>query len=249
MGTSTAGEREAPADLTGLARADLSSWFNPFLAQFVEDAYRCGGRVAVTRDDGEVIALQLLDPVERVGTILTRSRALAGAAYQSRGPTGLFAEFSLGPVAEGLDVFATGRELHPPTHRFRHPIRPYEPSDRQSVVDLVREVQGPFNEKWFDGLPTREHAGFVVEVEGRIVGVAWASRAGGEVRLHSLTVRPPFRRLGIGTDLLMARLLWAEQVGAARALSEISQRNLASAAVARRGGMHPIGTMYFHRPA
>jgi hypothetical protein len=48
---------------------------------------------------------------------------------------------------------------------------------------------------------------------------------------------------------LFARLLWAKEAGASQVVSEISQRNAASEAVAVRGGMHRAGQIYFYRPA
>ena len=74
------------------------------------------------------------------------------------------------------------------------------------------------------------------------------SRVGAQARLHSLTVRAPHRRLGIGTDLLAARLLWARRMGCERILSEIARDNMPSQLIALRAGMRRVGEIYFHRP-
>lgn len=245
---SRAASRLSPVEHAELSRSDLSDWFNPFLTKFADEARRCGGEVVVTRTDGVVTGLQVSDPVERIASVFSRSRAVVGEAYRTRGSYGLFAEQALSASAESLDVFATQTGPAPP-HRFRHRVRAFERTDRRSVVDLMREVDGPVNELWFEGLPTADEAGFVVEMDDRLAGFGWASRAGSHVRLHSLTVRAPYRRLGIGTDLLFARLIWASRAGASQVLSEISRRNPASQTVALRGGMRPVGQMYFHRAA
>lgn len=232
-----------------LRHAKLSRWFDPFLVTFLRDAERSGGVAEVRREFGSVSGLILSDPVEHVGSVFTTSRRLAEEVFRNRGRNALYAEFSFARSAEILDVFAIppGQEI--PAHHFRHAIRTYEPPDRGAVIELVREVQGPVNERWFDGLPAPDEVGFVAEMDGRLAGVGWASKAGRHVRLHSLTVRAPFRRIGVGTDLLFARLLWARGTGATEAISEIARRNPASQTVALRGGMRPVGQMFLHRPA
>jgi len=55
--------------------------------------------------------------------------------------------------------------------------------------------------------------------------------------------------MGIGSDLLFARLLYARDAGACEAISEISERNAASRAVAERAGMRVAGTVFLYPPA
>ena len=67
--------------------------------------------------------------------------------------------------------------------------------------------------------------------------------------MHSLAVRPMYRHLGLGTDLLFARLLWARAAGARSVLSEIADQNLPSRAVAEAGGMRRVGEIFFYPPS
>ncbi len=231
-----------------LDRVDLSPWFNPFLSHIARETRRCGGEVRVVREEGTVAGLRVSDPVERAATVFTRSRSIAETAVRGRGPYGMYADFSLDSPADPFAIFSTSLEVPLPPHRFRHLIRPFSNEDVPAVVDLMREVYGAVNERWFVDLPAVSETGFIAEVEGRPVGVAWVSRVGAHARLHSLTVRAPYRRMGLGTDLLFARLLWARNAGARTALSEISEENVASQAVASRGGMRRVGQIYFHRP-
>ena len=112
----------------------------------------------------------------------------------------------------------------------------------------MREVYGVVNERWFDGPPNPSEAGFLAEVDGRLAGIGWVSKVHGHARIHSLTVRAPYRRVGIGTDLLFARLLWAHRTGASEVLSEISALNLGSQTIAARGGMRRVGQIYYYPP-
>jgi GNAT superfamily N-acetyltransferase len=232
----------------GIDREDLSPWFNPFLRRFAEDTVRCGGEVRVIRDGGTLVGLMVSDPVERVASAFTRSHRVAETLVRGRGPFGMYCDFLLDPSAEAFDIFSSRLDLGRPPNRFRHPVREIRADDLPSVLDLLREVEGVVNGRWFEGLPNANEAGFLSEVDGRLAGVAWVSRVGTHARLHSLAVRAPHRRMGLGGDLLLARLLWARRCGATEALSEIAERNVASQAVALRAGMQRVGRIYFYRP-
>jgi hypothetical protein len=59
-------------------------------------------------------------------------------------------------------------------------------------------------------------------------------------------VNPQYRRIGIGEDLLYARLLWLKLKENRLAFSEISENNIASSAVARKANMLPCGHVYMY---
>ncbi|HLY77127.1 MAG TPA: GNAT family N-acetyltransferase, partial [Thermoplasmata archaeon] len=112
------------------------------------------------------------------------------------------------------------------------------------IVRMLREMYGPVDTSWLEAFPGEaEQRCFVASVAGEIAGVGWVSVASGRGRLHSLSVRPRYRRMRIGTDLWHARRLWAEHVGAQQLISEISEQNVASLAIATAGGMHPMGQL------
>jgi RimJ/RimL family protein N-acetyltransferase len=235
-------------EFDGLDRADLSPWFNPFLLRFAAEARRCGGEARIVRDGGSITGLMVSDPVERVATIFTRSRSVAESFVRGRGSSGMYSDFPFEPPGEPFDILFLSLTGDPPSHRFRHPLRPFSREDLPAALELMREVYGVVNDRWFQGLPTASEAGFVAQVEGRLAGVAWVSLVQRHARLHSLTVRAPYRRLGIGTDLVFGRLLWAHQNGASDAVSEISVRNLASRAAAAQAGMQPVGRICYYPP-
>jgi GNAT superfamily N-acetyltransferase len=202
----------------------------------------------VSRASGAITALWVSDPVERIATVFTRSREIAATYVRDRGSTGVYADFLLEPAAEPFDIYAVAPSALLPSYRFHHPVRPIRPDDVPAVLELLQEVYGGVNPQWFEGVPRSSELGFVSEVDGRIAGVGWISTAGVFARLHSLTVRAPYRRLGLGSDLLWARLLWARAAGVTEMLSEISRFNAASQALALRAGMRPVGQIYWYRP-
>lgn len=238
----------ASVDLEGLEQADLSPWFNPFLAYFAREADRCGGEVRVLRNSGRIEALTITDPVEHIASVFSRSPEVVEACVRARGSFGMYSDLLVEPSAEVFDIFTARLRGDQPPYRFRHPVRPVSREDAPEVRELMREVNGPLNERWLDGLPTPSEVGFLSEVNGRPAGVGWMTKVGVHARLHSLSVRVPYRRMGLGTDLLLARLLWAGRAGARDVLCEISRTNLASQAIATQGGLKPAGEIYFHRP-
>jgi len=74
--------------------------------------------------------------------------------------------------------------------------------------------------------------------------LGWLSIVNGVGRLHSLHVKPQFRRIGIGEDILFARLLWLRSKRARSAFSEISRDNPPSSRIAMKGRMMPSGTIF-----
>jgi [ribosomal protein S18]-alanine N-acetyltransferase len=237
-----------PVDIDGLDRADLSPWFNPFLLYFAREAQRCGGEVRVVRETGAIAGLMVSDPIERVASVFSRSRSVAEPWVRGRGPYGMYSDSSFEPRGEVFDVFSLPPGADLPSHRFRHPIRPVSEDDLPAVIDLMREVYGVVNERWFEGIPAEAEVGFIAEAGGRVAGVGWVSVVGPHARLHSLTVRAPHRRMGLGTDLVLARLLWARRAGASDVVSEISARNVGSRSIAIRAGMQRVGEIYFYPP-
>jgi GNAT superfamily N-acetyltransferase len=231
-------------EIDRLALGDLSEWFNPFLPHFIREAHRCGGEVLVAREGPEVRGLYLYSPAERLASAFTRSRSIAEQFRTARDPPTLFAPFALAPGAETYHIYQGDLVRWSPSAPFLYRPHLARPGDLPEVVRLLRDVYGGVDEQWFATLPSELERCFVVRIEGEIAGVAWASYADGHGRLHSLSVRPRFRRLGIGTDLWTARALWLKAAGAHSVIAEISDRNAASRAVSEHGGMRPVGRWF-----
>jgi GNAT superfamily N-acetyltransferase len=242
-GSTTGGE------FSGLARANLSPLFGHFLPYFALEALRCGGDARIVRDRGRITALWLTDPTEQVASIFAGADAPAAELFGNRGRFATFCERRFELNGECYAVYERSLVGSLLKHSFRHALRPVEVRDLPAVIDLTREVTGAVNRRWFEGLATVPEAGFLAEVGGRLAGVAWVSLVGAHARLHSLTVRAPYRRLGVGSDLVAARLLYALRSGMVDVLSEISERSAASSNLALRAGMRRVGEIYLYPPA
>lgn len=233
--------------IDGLAFGDLSDFFNPFLRHFVREALQGGGEVWLSRDGALVDGLLLYNHVEKVGSIFTRSGATAEGLFALKDSLATFAEFPLAPKAETYYVCASDAAGASDAHRFSHRVRLARRSELPDIVRVLHEMYGRIDTSWLQASSPEEDKCLVVEVAGELAGLGWVSVVDHEGRLHSLTVRPRYRRMGIGTDLWHARMLWAHRAGARRVISEISEHNVASLAIAAAGGMQRIGRLYLSR--
>ncbi|MFY9716510.1 MAG: GNAT family N-acetyltransferase [Thermoplasmata archaeon] len=225
----------------------LSSFFSTFLPFFVRETLRTGGTVSLAAGSAGVEGIFLRREVEQIGTIFARDRPTAEALYSARGGLAVYSEFLLEPEALPYPIYSIDLASVERAHRFAHPVRSLRSSDGPSVLQLMQEVYGIVDERWFRAPPSSAEHGFVAEVGDRIVGAAWLTVVGGEGRLHSLSVAPRYRHLGVGSDLWHARALFARQEGVRRVVTEIAETNAASRAISTAGGMQRIGQIFENR--
>jgi GNAT superfamily N-acetyltransferase len=242
------GFRRCPA--TGTIEApdlrDLSLWFDPFLPTFARETLRSGGVVWRRPESNGAAAITFWDPTEATASVFSADRSLVGAVVTGRGTTSVFGEFDLEPVREEFDIFSVDLAEGRPAARYRHAVRLVLPAEVPEAARLMREVLGGADERWFTAPGGAADRCLAVELDGTLAGAGWVSVVGAHARLHSLAVRPRFRGLGVGGDLVRGRLDWAAAMGARRAISEISENNSASRAAARASGMRPVGRIYLY---
>lgn len=232
-----------PAEIPDLGKLHLSDWFDPFLPDIARTALKSGGRAEVYRRADRVLGLLTSEPVENTASVFTAEPEIAEEAFRSLSEDALFSAQPLSAPREMYAVFWASLTTPPPAHRFRHEVRRAVEDDRPAVAALLREVYGVPADPWIDFGPTVREPAFVVDVEGGLAGVAWVAIGGRRARLHTLTVRPRFRSLGVGSDLVFARLLWARGAGLDDVITEISERNPVSRNLATRAGLEPRGAI------
>lgn len=248
VGTISIRALTAIADVDALELPPLSEWFDPFLPLFMRDALRTGGEVSVTEVDGEPRGVYLYSPTEGVGSIFTRSRQVASPFLPGRAPGGVYADQEWIPGGEGIEVLAADLRDWEPRLPYRNPVRIASAADLPAVIAMMRELTGAVDSAWFDTLPRPEELCFLCEVDGRLAGMSWSSVVGEHARGHSFMVHPRFRGLGIGTDLLQARMTWLQEMGVRQVVSEIYEGNAASQTAAERAGMAVVARMFHYRP-
>lgn len=227
----------------------LSEWFDPFLPLFARDTLRTGGSVEIAVSGGSVCGLLLSGSSEEVGSGFTRIRSVARRYLDRRDAGGIYLEEPWTDGGEPVEVFAADLRDWASEVPLRHPVRMAQEADLPAIRRLMRAELGPGVDGWIATLPRPEETAFVGEVHGDIVGVSWLSRVGPFARGHSFVVHPRYRGLGLGTDLLTARMLWLQRTGGRQVVSEIYDGNAASMVAAERAGMSRVARLYHFRPA
>jgi GNAT superfamily N-acetyltransferase len=228
-----------------LAGSDLSDWFQPFLAGFARETVASGGRAVAGTDRGHVVALLLTDRSDGLSSLFARTASEAAAVLPLAAGTAVFSEVDLGGRQEVYRIH-TADLGEQPDHRFQHPVRRLPPSELERALAAVREVFGGRPDAWLRAVTGEGELCLVAEVRGSIAGVGWLGVSGRYARLHTLAVRPGYRRLGVASDLIAARLWWARRLGADRAIAEIAEENLASRTAAERLGLRADGRLFLH---
>lgn len=236
-----------PGALSDEELGPLSAYFAAFLPHFVDETLRTGGRVTALRGRERLEGIFLRRDRERLGSIFASDAEAARALYSTREELTAFAEYPLDPSGATYPVLLLELTDRSPEHRFVHSIRSARPDDRPRIAEVLRAVYGSVDEAWLAADPSPAERALVGEIDGRLVAAAWVTVVGRDARLHSLSVVPRYRRLGLGTDLWHARVLAARTLGATRAITEIAETNAASLAISTRGGMRRIGQVYENR--
>jgi glycine/D-amino acid oxidase-like deaminating enzyme/RimJ/RimL family protein N-acetyltransferase len=235
---------ERVSEVDHLRWSPLSEWFDPFLPLFARDAIRTGGTVEVMEEGDTVRGLLLAGTSEGVASGFTRQRRVADRFLDRADAGGIYLEDAWRPGGAPVELFAADLRDWVAREPMRNPVRIARTDDLSGIRSLMRAELGPGVDPWIDSLPRPEETGFVCEVDRRVVGISWLSRVGAFARGHSFVVHPRFRGLGIGTDLLTARMLWLHQTGGRLVVSEIYDGNVASRTAAERAGMTFVARMY-----
>jgi ribosomal protein S18 acetylase RimI-like enzyme len=112
------------------------------------------------------------------------------------------------------------------------------------IYDARALAHAGMNRKWVKVALKNGDKCFVVRLGSEIAGLGWVSFGRSIGRIHSLFVKPQFRRLGIGEDILYARLLWLKSKHARSAFSEISRYNPSSLRIALKAQMRVSGQVF-----
>jgi GNAT superfamily N-acetyltransferase len=224
---------------------DGFSFFEPYLRYFIREVVEIGGEAYVSRtSEGNVSGIFIYDDFEKIGTVYTRSREVFDYFYALKPFNFLFAELSTEVESEIYDIYTMDLENHDIVHRFTHEI---SMADEEQIGELERFMalgHPGMNRKWVKVALKNGDRCFVVRLGSEIAGLGWVSFVERIGRIHSLFVKPQFRRLGIGEDILYARLLWLKSKHARSAFSEISRFNSSSSRIALKAQMRVSGQVF-----
>ena len=227
------------------------SFFEPFLQYFTREILEIGGEAYLARsDDGDVLGLFMYDDAEKVASIYTSSREVFDYFYWLKPFHYLFAEMKTELENEAYDIYQMDLEKIIIDHRFTNQISMAESSQTDEIERFMTLTHPGINPKWVKVALKNGDRCFTVRLDTEIAGVGWVSLVNCIGRLHSLYVKPLFRKLGMGDDILGARLLWLTSKHARLVFSEISRSNFSCSRIAAKEHMKVSGQVYqyFKKP-
>ena len=220
------------------------SFFDPYLRYFVNEVLEAGGEAHVARtSDGTVSGIFIYDGFEKTGTIYTRSREVFDYFHGLRPFSLLFAEMDIEREREVYDIYTIDLDALG-GHRFRHEVSLAGEEHIGEIEQFMASTHPGINRRWVDVAFRNGDRCVIARLGNEIAGLGWLSLVNGIGRVHSLYVRPQFRGMGMGEDILYARLLWLKSQHARSAFSEISRHNLSSSRVAMKGHMSASGHIF-----
>ena len=229
----------------GFAFPSGVSFFEPYLNYFTREILEIGGEAYLSRsEDGEVSGLFIYDGVEKVGSIYTASREVFDYFYGLKPLNHVFSELKTELENEAYNIHTINLDGFNVNHSFSHPISMVENSQADEIEQFMCQTHPGINRRWAKVALKNGDRCFTVRLGDEIAGLGWCSLVDLVGRLHSLYVKPQYRRLGMGDDILGARLLWLKSKNARLVFSEISQFNHFCSRIAAKEQMKVSGQLY-----
>jgi len=221
------------------------SFFQPYLEYWTKETLEIGGEAYVSETAaGNVSGLFLYDAYEKTGSIFTQSREAFDYFNRLRPFKSIYAELQIEHRNEVYDIHTIDLERSSLDHTFSHAVSVADEDQVREIRQFMLSTHPGTNPRWIDVALRNGDKCVTVRLGEEIAGVGWLSLVNGVGRLHSLFVKPRFRRMGLGLDILFARLYWLKSKNARMAFSEISANNCQSSRISMRGGMRVTGQVY-----
>jgi GNAT superfamily N-acetyltransferase len=227
----------------------ISGFFNDFIDKYIESNIKSKNLLWVSLGKGNIInGLLIYDMIESIGTIFTESYEAFNLLYEKVPQNGnVFSEIYVQNIKhEMYHVYSIDLKNYNNTPLSTQ-VKILKSSEISSAINLYSITYKKVNENAMLNMFYSGDRCFVVEFNGNIAGVAWASLSNNIGRLHSLLVMPNYRHMGIGKSLTYARLNWLKMKHAHIAISEISEYNILSQRIAISVGMNVIGNIMLYQ--
>jgi len=189
--------------------------------------------------------LFIYDNYEATGTIFTQSREVFDNFYRLKPSSYIFSELRVAEYPKEVwNIWQLDVDKAPLDHRFKHQV--CIDHDVRELERFMAATQPETNRRWVSVALKNGDKCFVVKIADRIVGAAWMTIVGGVARSHGLYVEPQFRRMGIMTDNLQARLIYLKSRHVHTLINEIAESNVASASHAAKAGEKIVGKIFLY---
>ena len=221
------------------------SFFEPYLNYHIKEILEIGGEAYVSRtSEGTTSGIFIYDDFEKGGTIYTRSREVFDYFYGLKQFNFLFSEMKTELENEIYDIYTIDIEHLALAHRFSYEISTMDNENVSEIEQFISSTHPGINKKWVKVALKNGDRCYIVRLSNEIAGLGWVSLVNGIGRLHSLYVKPQYRRIGMGEDILNARLLWLKSNHANSAFTEISHYNIPSSNNVMKAQMKVSGQVF-----
>jgi L-amino acid N-acyltransferase YncA len=222
------------------------SFFDPILRHEAKEALDAGSEVLVSEDsNGERNGLFIYDYYEATGTIFTKSREAFDRFFALKPSSYIFSELEVAEhPKEVWNIWQLDIDSAPLKHRFKHHVS--MDYDAGEIERFMAFAQPESNRHWVRVALKNGDKCFVVKIGDKIVGIAWMTIVGSMARSHGLYVEPQFRRKGMMTDNLHARLIYLRSKRVHTLINEIAESNLESSGHAENAGEKIVGKIFLY---
>ena len=222
------------------------SFFDPILRHETKETLEAGGEVYVSESPvEEVDGLFIYDNWEATGTIFTRSKEVFDRVFALKPSSYIFSELDVPELPKDLwNIWQLDVDRAPREYRFRYHVS--MSADEKEIERFMMATQPETNPRWISVALRHGDKCFVNSIDNRIVGMAWVTIVGAFARSHSIYVEPQFRRMGMMSDNLHARLIYLKSRGVHTLINEIAESNVASSKHVEKAGEKIVGKLYLY---
>ena len=223
------------------------SYFDPFIKHFIAETLDAGSIAEIALNPSDLVeCLYIFDTVERIGTVFTDSTDLLNHYMDKASDCSLFCELKAEVENEPFSILELDLSSSDLIHSFSNEVTLLGPTDVEEITNAMNSIFRGMNLRWVEAALRSGDRCFASMSGGEITGLGWGSIEDDTGHLISLGVKQRYRKAGIGTDILYARLLWMKELGVRKVFSEVSDYNLASRDIALKAGFIETGKIYLY---
>jgi GNAT superfamily N-acetyltransferase len=198
-----------------------TSFFEPYFQHQAKECLAIGGEVLVSRtSEGTPSGLFMYDRAEKGGTIYTKSREVFDHFRKLKPFNFLFSEILIAEQQHQVYGIYSTDFAGLPNHKFSYEVS--EGHQVDEITNFMRQDYPEINRQWISVALQNGEKCFTVQLRNGIAGLGWVSLINGIGRIHSLYVKPQYRRIGISSDIVYAQILWLKLKRAKSAFSEVA---------------------------
>ena len=222
------------------------SFFDTLLPHEVKETLESEGEAFLSlSSEGEKNGLFIYDNYEETGTVFTKSREVFDYFYKLKPSSYVFSELDAAKLPKEVwNIWQLDVDKAPSNYRFKHQVS--MDHDVKEIEQFMAATQPETNKKWISVALKNGDKCFVVKIGSRIVGIAWMSIVDGVARSHSVYVEPQFRRTGIMSDIMQARLIYLKSRHVHTLINEVAESNVASSGHVTKAGEKVVGKIFLY---